>query len=189
MKTIKLAMALALLCPMSAEAAVTITNYSFAATFDSSRPVNLIEGTLSASYDDQSRTLSLTDFYTEFNGKSFYFDEVGVFGTGSSFNIGAVKFDGVENLAADSEDFIAGFSVANGLLTTLNSFSYSYNSAAGVGPASSLTTTLAVIPDEIEETPVAAVPEPATWAMMLVGFGMVAGAARYRRRDTKIAYA
>ncbi len=27
-----------------------------------------------------------------------------------------------------------------------------------------------------------AVPEPATWAMMLVGFGMVGGAARYRRR-------
>ncbi|MDP1027068.1 PEPxxWA-CTERM sorting domain-containing protein [Sphingomonas sp. KR1UV-12] len=35
----------------------------------------------------------------------------------------------------------------------------------------------------------AAVPEPATWAMMLVGFGMVAGAARYRRRSTKAAYA
>jgi hypothetical protein len=29
-----------------------------------------------------------------------------------------------------------------------------------------------------------AVPEPATWAMMLVGFGMVAGASRYRRRHT-----
>ncbi|GGB26275.1 hypothetical protein GCM10011380_14720 [Sphingomonas metalli] len=29
-----------------------------------------------------------------------------------------------------------------------------------------------------------AVPEPATWTMMLVGFGMVAGAARYRRRRT-----
>ncbi len=35
----------------------------------------------------------------------------------------------------------------------------------------------------------AAVPEPATWAMMLVGFGMVAGAARYRRRSTKLSLA
>ncbi len=34
-----------------------------------------------------------------------------------------------------------------------------------------------------------AVPEPTTWAMMLVGLGMVAGAARYRRRTTKVAYA
>lgn len=34
-----------------------------------------------------------------------------------------------------------------------------------------------------------AVPEPATWAMMLVGFGMVAGTMRYRRRATKVVYA
>ncbi len=38
-------------------------------------------------------------------------------------------------------------------------------------------------------TAVAAVPEPATWAMMLVGFGMVAGTARYRRRSTSAVYA
>lgn len=36
---------------------------------------------------------------------------------------------------------------------------------------------------------VAAVPEPATWAMMLLGFGMVAGASRYRRRSTAATYA
>jgi hypothetical protein len=34
-----------------------------------------------------------------------------------------------------------------------------------------------------------AVPEPATWAMMLVGFGMVGGATRYGRKRTKVAYA
>lgn len=34
-----------------------------------------------------------------------------------------------------------------------------------------------------------AVPEPATWAMMLLGFGMVGGAARYRRRSSGITYA
>jgi hypothetical protein len=33
-----------------------------------------------------------------------------------------------------------------------------------------------------------AVPEPVTWGLMLVGFGMVAGAARYRRRGTKVAF-
>lgn len=36
---------------------------------------------------------------------------------------------------------------------------------------------------------VAAVPEPATWAMMLLGFGMVAGASRYHRRSTAATYA
>jgi len=36
---------------------------------------------------------------------------------------------------------------------------------------------------------VTAVPEPATWAMMLVGFGMVGATARYRRRSTRLAIA
>lgn len=36
---------------------------------------------------------------------------------------------------------------------------------------------------------VAAVPEPATWAMMFLGFAMIAGVARYRRRATNVIYA
>jgi len=31
----------------------------------------------------------------------------------------------------------------------------------------------------------AAVPEPATWAMMLIGFGMIGASARYRRRNVR----
>lgn len=37
---------------------------------------------------------------------------------------------------------------------------------------------------EVANFSVAAVPEPATWAMMLVGFAMVGAAVRYRRRNT-----
>ena len=36
---------------------------------------------------------------------------------------------------------------------------------------------------------VAAVPEPATWAMMLLGFGVTAGTLRHRRRETKLSFA
>ena len=35
----------------------------------------------------------------------------------------------------------------------------------------------------------AAVPEPATWAMLILGFGLIGGAARYRRGKTRIAFA
>jgi hypothetical protein len=42
---------------------------------------------------------------------------------------------------------------------------------------------------EVANFTVTAVPEPATWAMMLIGFGMVAGASRYRRRSTATVYA
>lgn len=33
-----------------------------------------------------------------------------------------------------------------------------------------------------------AIPEPASWAMMVVGLGMVGGSARYRRRRTTLAF-
>lgn len=33
-----------------------------------------------------------------------------------------------------------------------------------------------------------AVPEPATWAMMMTGFGLVGGAMRYRRRKTSVSF-
>ncbi|MBN8846600.1 MULTISPECIES: FxDxF family PEP-CTERM protein [unclassified Sphingomonas] len=33
------------------------------------------------------------------------------------------------------------------------------------------------------------VPEPATWALMILGFGAVAGALRYRRRETAVRFA
>jgi hypothetical protein len=36
---------------------------------------------------------------------------------------------------------------------------------------------------------VGAVPEPATWAMMIVGFGIVGGSMRYRRRNTTVNFA
>lgn len=34
-----------------------------------------------------------------------------------------------------------------------------------------------------------AVPEPATWALMIVGFGTVGGAMRYRRRGVGVRFA
>ncbi|WP_082472575.1 PEPxxWA-CTERM sorting domain-containing protein [Sphingomonas sp. Leaf357] len=34
-----------------------------------------------------------------------------------------------------------------------------------------------------------AVPEPATWSMMITGFGLIGGLTRYRRRNVKVAYA
>lgn len=38
-------------------------------------------------------------------------------------------------------------------------------------------------------TSVSAVPEPASWAMMCIGFGAIGAAIRYRRRSTKTVYA
>ena len=41
----------------------------------------------------------------------------------------------------------------------------------------------------LDDVSITAVAEPATWAMMFLGFAMVGGAARYRCRETNVAYA
>ncbi|GGB17735.1 hypothetical protein GCM10011380_04080 [Sphingomonas metalli] len=62
------------------------------------------------------------------------------------------------------------------------SFSVRFNDLVGVtGGRATSTVTVRLL--------AAAVPEPATWGMMLLGFGMVAGAARYRRAKTNVTYA
>ena len=43
--------------------------------------------------------------------------------------------------------------------------------------------------DAIAGTIAAAVPEPASWAMMIVGFGMIGAGMRYRQRRTVLRYA
>jgi hypothetical protein len=47
----------------------------------------------------------------------------------------------------------------------------------------------AVFGDGVTVPGVPSVPEPGTWAMMLLGFGMMGAAMRYRRRDTAVTYA
>ncbi|MBB6505623.1 hypothetical protein F4693_002618 [Sphingomonas endophytica] len=65
------------------------------------------------------------------------------------------------------------------------------NVTTGVAPgAGSVHFSSTTQPLTLDSTAVAAaVPEPATWAMMLVGFGMVGAAARYRRRSTAATFA
>nr|WP_244646581.1 PEPxxWA-CTERM sorting domain-containing protein [Sphingomonas sp. CFBP 8760] len=81
-----------------------------------------------------------------------------------------------------------GFAVRDGN----QSFSQYVQFAASAGETiTSLSFSNAPMTDafEVANFTVTAVPEPATWGMMLLGFGMVAGAARYRRRSTKVVYA
>lgn len=79
--------------------------------------------------------------------------------------------------------FVLGntLNASRGFDATPTSLTMSLNSTGA--SAFSASSTLSIPPA------VGVVPEPATWAMMMLGFGMIAGAARYRRRDTKVVYA
>ncbi len=58
---------------------------------------------------------------------------------------------------------------------------YQFSFSSGAFPAKDLIVDRAYL--------IAAVPEPTTWAMMLVGFGMVGAASRYRRRSANVRFA
>lgn len=104
-----------------------------------------------------------------------------------SFTIGSQTF-GKTTLGLETVKF------TNGVLTDVNydnggffvSFdttrmTYDYSTFLGLGGTSK---------GIISITPVnAPVPEPATWAMMIGGFGAIGGAMRYRRRKTTVSFA
>lgn len=81
-----------------------------------------------------------------------------------------------------------GFPVTNGD----QGFSQYVQFAASAGESItgvSFTNSPATDAFEVANFRVTAVPEPATWGMMLLGFGMVGAASRYRRRSTRATFA
>ena len=72
--------------------------------------------------------------------------------------------------------------------TTLPPYSATDRGLAPIGNVHPTEQGYAVIAQQLAASP-AAVPEPATWLMMLIGFGFVGGAMRYRRAKTAIVYA
>jgi len=64
----------------------------------------------------------------------------------------------------------------NAFVATASTASLSFTGSRAIGAENDV---------GLDSVTIAAVPEPATWAMMLVGFGMIGAASRYRRRGGK----
>jgi hypothetical protein len=113
-------------------------------------------------------TTSFTD-----RGTVTYGPEFGQFASFTTpTNINATNGDNFIGLRASiGDDFFYGYAFTTGNL--LNSYAFETTANTAITASSA----------------VAAVPEASTWAMMMVGFGLVAGAARYSRRSTKAAIA
>lgn len=93
---------------------------------------------------------------------------------------GTASYAGSTTLTGQGLDFAVG---TDGILR-LEYFD-SFDDASVSPDAQWIGGTLTFTYDEVT----AAVPEPATWMMMFAGFAMVGGAARYRRRTTRVRYA
>jgi hypothetical protein len=134
------------------------------------------ETTLEDAADGQ---FSFSSFTALFNNTTFTFANASAaFSSATQLNlfsgatqITAFQFTGNTNFAADGTQYSVNLLEGNAF------------EVAGIGTATIRGGVGAV------SGVVAAVPEPGTWAMMFVGFGMMGAAMRYRRRSTTTVYA
>jgi len=95
----------------------------------------------------------------------------------SAYRVRTTAFSDIPGVSTAGSLVLSGFTrnVGRQLADTASELTISFNSTGGSSYSSSAS--LATV---------SAVPEPATWAMMLIGMSLVAGAIRYRRRSIVI---
>jgi hypothetical protein len=129
--------------------------------------------------DANDGQFGFSSFTALFNNTTYIFANAGAaFSSATQLNlfsggtqITAFQFTGNTNFAADGTQYPVNLLPGN-----------EFN-VAGLGPVT-IRGGVGVVSGVV-----AAVPEPGTWAMMFVGFGMMGAAMRYRRRSTTTVYA
>lgn len=100
-----------------------------------------------------------------------------------TFSVSSIKTIGYSSLNNGADNaislYLLGTTIANGFAATASSVTLQLNNTGG--SAFSVGATLA-------NPPSLAVPEPATWAMMLGGFGMLGAAMRTSRRKVSLRF-
>jgi hypothetical protein len=168
----------ALFLAASANATVWSTNYDFQAHFATAEgsvppPITDVSVSFTIETDDATSKNVLTEFSFDLGSKHFDEHNTGTFWAGgNSFGIGAKPyFNGV---GPNTTDFFIDWS--QGDLTTAemvytDGSPYIFFSSSGT-----------ITQDGAGMLVPPTVPEPATWAMLVTGFGLVGGSLRTRRR-------
>jgi hypothetical protein len=160
------AVALSLATP--AQAAVTITNFTVTG------PV--VSGTFSLAFDDSTSAYSLSALNITLAGSSVAFDtsNSGIISLASigrsDFEIGGLANGGVYSIGQAGVPPADDFAFAFVPSSVFQSVPLSYDTGGIINQANSVTIT--------------AVPEPSTWAMMLIGFGAIGWQLCRRKRST-----
>ena len=129
------------------------------------------------------------DFTLSLNGIVLYSGTFDLGGGGGNLTVANPSGAVLSNYLTS---FFAGgsvkFKVPVALASGNNNFTFAYTSP---GPSNGGGQSLGDESFNIENVVLVAgaVPEPATWAMMILGFGVVGGAMRSRRRKVSVAYA
>jgi hypothetical protein len=93
--------------------------------------------------------------------------------TGATLSVTGVVGSLLANNVVFTSDYFSGFDLNRG-------FALSMSNVSPVGDGSTAFTSNVVATYSADKAPVTAIPEPATWAMLIVGFGLVGFAARRR---------
>ena len=160
MKRLALGMAAAVAVSLAvpASATVEIHNYSFTTSGLADGDVT---GTYTLGVDTVTSALTLEHLNLTVQGLTFDATNASVFGTLSFYYVGANANGGADSYVFNSGDFYLAVGSNN------------YREFAAPNGQTTNRVTL---------TELGAVPEPATWAMMLLGIGMIGAGARHRRQ-------
>jgi len=167
---LKSALAIAAVTALSittpAAASITTTNYTLSGAGS---------GTMSIDFDDVALTTSLSALNFTLTGGSTTFDLLNA-GYASGLLGGNVSGVDVVSSFAGEDDFFTFLSLSSPLGAHFTSYFIAGNQGISEG-----TLTVALAPPN---TP--GVPEPTTWAMMLLGFGAIGLTIRRRRKSCHV---
>lgn len=174
----------------AAQATINYTAYDFSSTFTLAVfgtpdiPFKTLTGSMTVSYDDATDTYGLAAFSMDIGAYHFdmsntamiYTDPVSPLIGGTQSGVNYMGQSGSED---DRPDFLFYLDYDSGNVTGIDGFSYEVPGvfdyfAAAPGTVSDGTPTDAPPP----------VPEPASWALMLCGFGAIGAAMRSAKRVT-----
>jgi hypothetical protein len=159
--------------PLTPAFAIQVTLSLTVSGFIASAPIDPVTG--SFTYDAPSITsdpTSLTAVNLTIGGHAYTLTEVGSEAVGSEALIGGVV-NGVDAVASGTDDF---FLVWTPVSSVPDVFAYATSNTQAVFEGTNFT--------QFNVTAATPVPEPSTWAMMLVGFAGL-GYAGYRRRSAQ----
>lgn len=158
----------AIFAAMPASAAVTIENFKFSVSgFEPRAPFQTIEGAFSRAFDDVTNVYWLEDISIIIGEFEHNMSNSSIFYNTSYLE--AYGNTGDRGISAGTDDF--RFRIGND-----NSIWMSYTNKSSTWIHLPLTTATYTL-ERIQS----AVPEPATWLMIILGFGAVGGAMRHRR--------